>query len=263
MSWWGKVLGGTVGFVMGGPVGAVLGASVGHGYDTFKEEESSGILGENERVQTVFFTATFAVMGHLARADGRVSEEEARSVKEIMARMRLSSSQRQTAVNLFNEGKRPEFPLNEVLDQFKNECRGRQDIVRMFLEMLLVMARSDGELHESELRLLYHICERVGFPRTDFELMVAAMGNGKGGRSRTRSGTSEGMRLDDAYRVLGLSKADSDEELRKAYRRLIMQYHPDMLVSKGLPEEMMKFATEKTRTIKTAYDLICRKRKIN
>ncbi len=249
MSWWGKAIGGTVGFVMGGPLGAVLGASIGHGYDTFQEEEASGRLEANERVQAVFFTTTFSVMGHLARIDGRVSEEEAKSVRALMRRMRLSKLQRKTAANLFNRGKEADFPLDAVLDQFAKECRGRRNLVRMFFEMLLTTAMADGGLHESEKRVLYRICERVGFPLAELERMIVMMG-----------GESKDSGLEDAYRLLGLSGNASDSELRKAYRRLIMQYHPDTLVSKGLPEEMMQFAAEKTMSIKAAYESIRRSR---
>lgn len=267
MGWWGKVIGGTVGFFVGGPLGAVLGASVGHGYDNFQENEGAVLPGGNERVQTAFFTATFSIMGYLAKADGRISEEEIAAVKRIMAHMQLTGEQQKAAINLFNEGKRKDFPLDTVLDQFRHEFRRRRNLVRMFLEILLTTAMADGDLHESERRILYRVCERIGYPRAEFERLLRMMEAGRRDERRSQSQPGKeayrGMRLDDAYGVLGLSKTVSDDDLRKTYRRLIMQYHPDTLVSKGLPEEMMKFASEKTRTIKTAYDVIRESRKLH
>ncbi|MCK9229764.1 MAG: co-chaperone DjlA [Syntrophales bacterium] len=257
MSWWGKVIGGTVGFFVGGPLGAVLGASVGHGYDTFQENEGAVLPGGNERVQTVFFTATFSVMGYLAKADGRVSEEEIAAVRRIMDSMQMTGEQQKTAINLFNEGKRKDFPLDTILGQFRRECRGRRNLVRMFLEILLTMAMADGELHESERRILYHVAEGVGYPGAELDRLLRMMEAERQGRRQSRSAVaSREISLNDAYGVLGLPKNVSDEDLKKTYRRLIMQYHPDTLVSKGLPEEMMNFASEKTRTIKAAYDVI-------
>lgn len=264
MGWWGKVIGGTVGFFVGGPLGAVLGASVGHGYDSFQENEGAVLPGGNERVQTVFFTATFSIMGHLAKADGRISEEEIAAVKRVMAHMQLTGEQQIAAINLFNEGKRKDFPLDTILGQFRHECRRRRNLVRMFLEILLTTAMADGELHDSELRILYRVSEGIGYPRAEFERLLRMMEAGRRDEGRSQAGrASRGIGLDDAYGVLGLSKTVSDEDLKKTYRRLVMQYHPDTLVSKGLPEEMMKFASEKTRTIKAAYDVIRESRKLH
>jgi DnaJ like chaperone protein len=259
--WWGTLIGGTVGFFFGGPLGALLGAAVGHGLGKTTSISTNGYFGfeEQERVQTAFFTTTFSVMGHLATVDGKVSEEEVAAVQRIMAHMRLRPEQQQAAVNLFNQGKRVDFPLDEVLEQFRRECHGRRDIVRMFLEILVTTAMADGELTASEYRMLSHVCDRVRFPRTEFEHMVSMMQTGYHGRDdggfADAPPRKEG-RLKDAYGVLGLSEGANDDEVKKAYRNLLNQYHPDKLVSKGLPEEMMKFATEKTQQIKAAYDRI-------
>ena len=268
MGWWGTLIGGTVGFFFGGPLGALLGAAVGHGLGKTTSIGTQGYFGfeEQERVQTAFFTTTFSIMGHLATVDGKVSREEIAAVERIMAHMRLRPEQQQAAVNLFNLGKRADFPLDETLEQFRKECHGRRDIVRMFLEILVTTAMADGELTASEYRVLSYVCERVRFPRAEFEHMVSVMQTeyygGETGEFSDRSTRSEG-RVKDAYGVLGLPEGARDEEIKKAYRNLLNQYHPDKLVSKGLPEEMMKFATEKTRQIKAAYDLIRESRQMH
>jgi len=267
MSWWGKLIGGSVGFLFGGPLGAVLGTAVGHSFDHAKTVSGGGNFGfgNPERVQMAFFTATFSVMGHLAKADGRVSDEEIASVRAVMNRMRLTPDQQQAALNLFNEGKHPDFPLDDILEQFRRECHGRRSLIRMFLEILLGTAMADGEIHDSELYILYYVCDHTGYPRAEFDRIIHMMqagqhAGGSAGFDRTYS-ASDNTRLRDAYGVLGLSQNASDDEVKKSYRRLIAQYHPDKLVSKGLPDEMMKFATEKTQAIKAAYDLIRSSRK--
>ncbi|MBW2674504.1 MAG: co-chaperone DjlA [Deltaproteobacteria bacterium] len=271
MSWWGKFIGGSVGFFFGGPLGAILGTAVGHSFDKARAVGTGGVhfgYGDNERVQMAFFTATFSVMGHLAKADGRVSNEEIAAVRKIMTHMRLTAEQQQTAINLFDEGKRPDFPLDDILEQFRRECHRRSTLTQMFLEILLGAAMADGKIHDSELRILYHVCERVGYPREQFERIVRMMqagqkAGGTTGFDRAYGGAADNARLKDAYGVLGLSEKAPDEDVKKSYRRLMTQYHPDKLVSKGLPDEMMQFATEKTRNIKAAYELIRESRRLH
>ena len=260
-----------MGFFLGGPLGAILGTAVGHGFDKVKGVgNGSGQFGygDNERVQMAFFTATFSVMGHLAKADGRVSDEEIAAVRKIMVHMQLTGEQQRTAINLFDEGKRPDFPLDDILEQFRRECHRRSTLTRMFLEILLGTAMADGEIHNSELRILYYVCERVGYPRAQFERIVRMMqagqkAGGSTGFDQAYQGAADSTRLKDAYGVLGLSEEAPDDDVKKSYRRLMTQYHPDKLVSKGLPEEMMQFATEKTRDIKAAYDLIRESRRLH
>ncbi|MBT8489787.1 MAG: co-chaperone DjlA, partial [Deltaproteobacteria bacterium] len=135
----------------------------------------------------------------------------------------------------------------------------RRNLMQMFLEILIMPALADGALDKAERTMLLHVCERVGFSRTQFEQLVTML-HAQQKYQKTRGYRSDRSEqkgdLRNAYTVLGVSEKDSDDEIKKAYRRLMNQYHPDKLVSKGLPEEMMKFATEKTQEIKSAYDRI-------
>lgn len=270
MSWWGKMIGGYFGFVLGGPLGALLGAAVGHGFDRgMKQVKGEGPApGDQERVQTAFFTATFSVMGHLAKADGRVTHDEIRFAEAVMSQMNLSGDMRKTAIRLFTEGKDPSFPLDSVLDQFRKEVGRRRNLMRMFIEILIQAAWGDGEPTAEEERLLLRICRRLGIPEFEFrvlEKMVAAQvrfrqqaggaGAGAGGGAGYRPQPQRPSQ-EDAYAVLGLSRDATDAEVKKAYRRLMSQHHPDKLVAKGLPEEMMKVASQKTHEIKQAYEII-------
>ncbi len=266
MSWWGKVIGGAFGFMLGGPLGAVLGVALGHNFDRgFAGLEGAEGLkpGDRERVQTAFFTATFSVMGHLAKADGRVSPKEIAVAEAVMGEMDLSPDLRRTAIRLFQEGKSPEFPLDEVLRQFGEECHRRLTLIQMFIEIQLQAAYADGPLQASEERVLLRICELLGVTEATFrrlESMVRAEMHYSGWyREEARAGGAvrpDAPTLADAYAILNVTKDASDAEVKRAYRRLMSQHHPDKLVSKGLPEEMMKLATQKTHEIRQAYDRV-------
>ena len=267
MAWWGKAIGGVFGYLLGGPIGALFGGAVGHGFDLGLERVREqigwqGRVGDQERVQAVFFTTTFSLMGYLAKADGRVSEGEIQVAEQVMAHMRLSPDQRRAAIRLFGEGKAPDFDLDGVLAQFRSECRGRRNLVQMLLEILLATAMADGTLDPAERRALQRITAGLGFPRGLFERlveMVEARQRFAGAWTAGGGGAPRGPRaapLEDAYRVLGLNPGASDAEVKRAYRRLMSQHHPDKLVARGLPEEMQEIAKEKTQEIRAAYDRI-------
>ncbi len=264
MSWWGKLAGGVFGFMLGGPLGALLGGVLGHNFDKglagLDTEGVSGPEAEQERIQTAFFTATFSVMGHIAKADGRVSPEEISQAQAIMAQMDLQPDMRRAAIELFNQGKRRDFPLDEVLDQFRRECRRRTTLIQMFLEIQIQAAWADGRLDRTEEQLLLHICHRLGIPEFLFRQLERMIRAQQGSQYQGNSSQPAGASLEDAYAMLGVSADASDAEIKKAYRRLMSQHHPDKLVAKGLPEEMMKVATRKTREIRQAYEAIKRAR---
>ena len=272
MSWLGKILGGTLGFALGGPLGALVGVALGHNFDRSARSgrglgwadsdlldagdasdflDAPDSLDPRERTQTAFFTATFAVMGHLAKADGLVTHDEIRLAARVMDEMQLSDTHRRLAQRLFREGRSPDFPVGEVLDQLRRECRYSSNLITMFVEILVHAAYADGELHAQERALLESICARLRLPAGELErleAMVRAELHARGGKP------SDALSAADAYAILGVDEDCSDAELKRAYRRMMNRHHPDKLVAKGLPEEMMQVATEKTREIKAAYD---------
>ena len=264
MSWWGKLVGGAFGFMLGGPLGALLGAALGHkfdkGLDGLPDDELGWDEGDRERVQTAFFTATFSVMGRVSKADGRISKHEIRLAEQVMSQMSLSGEMRQTAINLFNEGKLASFPLDEVLEQFRRECHRRRSLIQMFIEIQLQAAYADGQMDAAEEALLLHICDRLSVSEFVFrrlEQMIRAerqyAGAGAGGR---RQAQPDQHTVKDDYAILNLSADATDKEVKQSYRRLMNQHHPDKLVAKGLPEEMMKLAAKKTDEIRKAYERI-------
>ena len=253
MPWWGTLLGGTLGFMFGGPLGALLGAALGRNFDRgIKITDQHGAFGagQQERVQAAFFTTTFSVMGHIAKADGKVTKDEIAAANSIMGRMQLNAQQRKAAIKLFNEGKKTGFPLHDVLQQFRRECSRRHNLMQMFLEIQIATAMADGHFHASEKRVIFTIGEQLGFSRADIEHLFS-MSSGTG-----RTPGEQRQTLAQAYEILGVAKTASDAEVKKAYRRMMSQHHPDKLIAKGLPEEMIKLATEKTQQIRAAYEQI-------
>jgi DnaJ like chaperone protein len=239
----------------------LIGAALGHNFDKGLSGGSGGQFepGTQQRVQTAFFTALFSVMGHLAKADGRVSEDEIQLARSVMERMNLNQQMRQAAIHLFNQGKQQDFPLHDVLVQFRTECHRRRSLMQMFVEILMHAGYADGKLHPGEKAVLDQVREGLGFSVAEFHHIEALVRNaqhfGGGGFGRAEPVTPRAA-LQEAYEILGVSETVSDTDLKKAYRRLMNQHHPDKLVAKGLPEEMIRLATEKTQEIKKAYELI-------
>ena len=253
VSWWGKLFGGTVGFMLGGPLGALLGAALGHQLDRGNVDPAGPGADPVERTQTVFFTATFSVMGHMAKSDGRVSEDEIALATRVMDRMELPRPMRDFARKLFSEGKSPDFPLNAVLAQLTRETRSR-NLLRMFLEIQVFAAYADGRVHPAERTLLTSICGHLGFDAATLA-QVEQLVHAELSREFSSPDVSADT-LADAYRLLGVSEGDDDTAVKRAYRRLMSQHHPDKLVARGLPEEMMKLANAKAQEIKGAYEQV-------
>ena len=268
MGWWGKLLGGGFGFLVGGPLGAIIGAVLGHNFDSglkkIAHDDADLSPGDQERVQMAFFTATFAVMGHVAKADGQVTRDEIQMAEAIMAQMQLTAEQRKVAIDLFNQGKSDNYDINGAVDQFRIECRRRTNLMRMFVEIQLQAAYADGQLHESEAIVLREVCDQLRFPQFVFRQMEALVRASRSDERQRQSQQGDSRQTSapaalsaaQAREVLGVDSTAGHQAVKKAYRKLMSQHHPDKLVAKGLPPEMIKLATERTQKIREAYDVL-------
>lgn len=257
MIWQGKALGAVVGVFAAGPVGALFGGFIGHLFDVEAETRlRSTPRASAANVQEAFFRATFQAMGHIAKADGRVSEDEIRAARAMMGELRLGEREVQFAIELFTQGKGTDFPLDETLQQLHRVCRNRPDLCRMFVQIQLQAVLWSGGMHPAARRLLSRVAGALDVSAYELVQMEALLRMQQSARQSGES-RSAADRVAQAYEVLGVKPASSDAEVTKAYRRLMNQNHPDKLHARGLPESMMKMAEEKTRQIRAAYEVLC------
>ena len=252
MQWIGKVVGATLGLAVAGPLGSLVGAFLGHQFDRGVTGRIGGSAAAGQ-TQRLFFEVTFEVMGHLAKIDGRVSEEEVRIARRIMHGMRLTPEQVQVAIDRFTAGKQARYPVSERLAELRSRIARRSDLTRAFLEIQLQAAIGSGKFADGKRRTLWQVANELGIGRVELaqiEARVRAHMDGSASASGAR------IDLDEAYRVLGVDPNATDGDVKTAYRRLMNQHHPDKLVARGLPESMVSLADQKTREIRAAYDRI-------
>lgn len=266
MSWNGKLLGLIIGAFIAGPIGLVIGFIIGHCYDIglFDRWLSSiGIFRRGYRreyhadVQQIYFNATFSIMGYLAKSDGRVSEREIQAARNVMHQMDLSPELQREAIHLFNLGKQPDFDIQGTITELKKALWRHPMMLRTFLEIQIQFAMADGYLTSAKKTALENICQQFGlfgFSFDQFEQQQRAGQNYQRYYHQARRNPQQ--HLNDAYQVLGVSAKVNNAEVKKAYRRLMSQHHPDKLMAKGMPPEMIKLATQKTQQIKSAYETI-------
>ncbi len=224
-----------------------------------------GVKGIKTERQSVFFETVFTLMGKLAKADGRVSEQEIAHVEKFMTQLNMSASHRKDAIGHFQKGSKVDFDIDSVINNFNTVIANSPNMKQMLMIYLVRVALADGQLHPDEERLMRDIALKLGYSSQAFDqLMAMLQGQDQfaGGQYRTggAGAYTSASAIDAAYQALGISKDDSDADIKKSYRRLVREYHPDKLMGQGLPEEMIKEATERSQEIQTAYDLIKKSR---
>jgi DnaJ like chaperone protein len=257
---WGKLIGGLFGYLIFGPLGAIFGAFIGHSFDRGLALNMRGLNREEQaKVQQVFFKTTFEVMGHIAKADGRVSEDEIQMARTVMERMRLTAAQKKQAIQYFNQGKQADFNLDVALHNLLAVCQRQQILLQMFVEIQFQAASADGLTGPNKRRILEALCSRLGFSPffSRFEHVFGGGAHNGGGSYRGGQGSYQPQSsLSNDYEILEIDKTATNGDIKKSYRRLMSQNHPDKLIAKGLPEEMIRIATDKTQQIQAAYERV-------
>ncbi len=262
MRWAGKIIGALIG-LLAGPYGAAVGAVIGHGYDESREQHGRVAAGGDGappgEVRELLFATAFGLMGHLAKIDGRVSEQEIVAAREIMRQMQLTAPDVQRAIDCYNRGKQPDYPVEDELARLKDACGPRHELLRMLLEIEVRAALAGNDLEGPVRAALLGIARRLGFGGLELAGLEAALRLQQGAGFRAQP-ARPGVRLGSAYEVLGVTPAASDDEVKMAYRRQMNDNHPDKLIARGLPESMQELAKQKTQRIREAYEIICEAR---
>lgn len=253
-----KIIGVLAGFYFFGFWGALAAFFLGSLIDRSVRYGVGGVnpLSRAHR-EAVFLGTVFVLMGKIAKADGRVSEEEITHVEQMFGKLGMTAEHRQQAIALFKKGSAPDFDIKATVREFMAVCGHTASLRQMLLVYLIVMAFADGKLDPAEENLLREIAVQLGYSQKLFEQIMAMVINQThfaGGKAVSASS------LDDAYKALGVSKEASDQEVKRAYRKLMSQYHPDKLMGQGMPEDMIKIATVQAQEVQAAYDLIRKNR---
>ncbi len=252
-----KFIGALLGFAGLGFIGAALGYFFGSIIDRSMRLGVGGInpLTVKSR-QESFLKTTFILSGKLAKADGHISQQEIDGVEAFMQQLGMNAEHRREAIAYFKQGSATDFDIQSTLNEFKSICGQTKSLSQAMLSFLIVLALADGVLDHTEKALLEQIAQQIDFSRQEFEQLMAMIG----AQNQFAGGQTEQVSIEQAYAALGVSESDSDKDIKRAYRKLMSKYHPDKLIGQGMPEDMVKEATERSQEIRTAYERIQKNR---
>ncbi len=242
MGWFRTIVGGALGFaITGGPLGAVLGAMAADAVFPGRARDRKPRITQSEQRQTLFFVGTFSMLAKLAQADGKVTRDEIDAIDAFMRdQLRLDDQTRAFAIDIFREAKESDHAFEEFATQFATTFARDSQVKEMLIDVLLRVSISDAELHQNEERMIESAADIFGFSRDDYLRMRARV-------------------IPDVipyYRILGCAASDTDDAIRRRYRQLAKEYHPDNVIAKGMPEEFVELANRKFQDLQDAYDRV-------
>lgn len=222
-------------------------------------------------IRESFFTTVFSLLGHIANCDGYINRNEIKRTQVYMDKMKLSAHCRSEAIHLFRSGSSPAFDINSSLEEFKSAAGENPNITQVLLVYLISMARTDGQLVKKEMEVVQKVAGGLGYTSIVFDHLLKIItaqdefeppaDNDKYQRTNTdyqKHNFKAHVTIDRsaAFRALDISPDASEVEIKKAYRRLVNQFHPDKLVGQGMPPDLVSAATERFRKIQAAYELL-------
>lgn len=235
MSIWGKIAGAGVGLAVGGPLGALVGAVAGH-------LVIDRALADNE---VVFTVALIALSAKMAKADGQVTESEIKAFEEVL---QVPDAERANVKRVYMIAQQDVAGFQAYAGQVAGIYRDKPAVLEDVLDALFHIAKADQIVHPAEIEYLRIVADIFGFSEVEFARIRAS----HFGTDRT-----------DPYLVLGITPGISNDDLKKAYRRLVRENHPDTLIARGVPKEFVSIANEKLATINVAYEKILSQRGMN
>ena len=240
------MIGGTIGFAIGGPLGAIAGAVLGGGFDRrevrhFSQEGFSKEQNRMGQSNMTFFLAAFSMLAKIAKADGKITKEEIDVVEQFMSKnLKLDAPSKEYAKNIFRNAADSNESFSAFAQQFYEHFRNQPQIVEIMLETFLKVSIADNDFNVKEEALILEAVKIFNYGDQNYEIL----------KSKFIKDT------DKFYKILKCSKSDSLEKIKKQYRKLATEYHPDKIIAKGLPEEFVELANEKFKEIKEAFDQV-------
>ena len=218
--------------------------------------------GENlARVSDEFVRALFGCMGHLAKSDGRVTEDEIRAARLIMHRLGLSPAGVRRAIGWFDDGKRPGYPLVQIVREVRRVSARSAGKRTMFLRLLLEVVLAKPSLGKEERAMIWTVCSELDIGRVELA-QLEAMIRAQKGFKRSPAGDADAARVRDAYATLGVDPEASNDEIKKAYRRLMNRNHPDKIAGSNPEAAVVAEAERRTREVRSAYEMLKARRSI-
>jgi len=250
MGWFGKLTFGTLGLFFGGPLGAIAGAALGHHLIDKKENFLADPVQRPsqpdyaETAQAAYFVSLFSILGKLSKIDGVVSSHEIAVTERFINSLHIAETEKQFAKQVFREARNSRYTIEDFAIQLYQTTKQQPAVLLSFFDLLLQIAASDGKLHPAEETALKRIKGIFQISDHQFDNMKAVYFKA----------------LDRYYKTLNCTPQSSNAEIKSNYKKLVKDFHPDRIVSKGLPEEFTDFATRRFREIQKAYDEIKKER---
>ena len=252
MGWFGKLTFGTLGLLFGGPLGAIAGAALGHMLvdkkfgDTGQQTKSipGPEIGRTEQAQATYFISLFSILGKMAKIDGVVTRGEINEVQNFINTLPMDERQKDFARHVFNEAKGSPYAIEDFASQLYQSLQHQPALVQSFFDLLFKIAAADGKLHPAEenalksIKLIFRLSDR------QYDDIKAVYFKD----------------LDKHYKMLNCTPDSSIEEIKSNYKKLVKDFHPDKIISKGLPEEFIEFAEGRFREIQESYEKIRKER---
>jgi DnaJ like chaperone protein len=245
MGWFGKLTFGTAGFLFGGPLGAIAGAALGH---HLVDKDENQIYEEDirqvEQAQAAYFISMFSILGKLAKVDGAINREEIAVVEGFISTLRIPEEEKQFARRIFNEAKDSPYSIADFAEQLYRMNSRQPTVLISFMDLLFKLAAADGKLNKDESAALLNIREVFHISEQQYNNLRACYFKD----------------TDRYYKILNCTPANSEQEIKANYKKLVKDFHPDTVISKGLPEEFVQFATVRFQEIQDAYEKIRKER---
>ena len=237
MSIWGSLIGGMVGFSLGGPFGMLLGSLIG---GKISRARSAGArnFGAFSQPQQIFALSLIVLSAKLSKADGQVSKEELIAVRD---KLKIPENEIEQVGKIFNKAKQESAGYEPYAQQIAQIYKNNPNALEEVINILFYIAESDGNVSKSELDMMQHIAQIFGLNQSQFNSIK---------ESRKSSDKL------NPYIVLGTSPEEDLQAIRKKYLQLSKENHPDMLISKGVPQEVIEESKKKMRAINSAWDQI-------